>query len=251
MIAHRARVLLARTALFVAAGLFLEIVPRVGVSSRLEIIPLSEMLLGSLALIKDGELSRPLLVSLLSIGSAFLTAATLGVAIGYALWRAPSVYAMVSPYLVSYYAIPIFAFYPVLVVMFGANRIPIYLLAAGWAIVSVVVSTVEGLAHMRTTWEKVARMYHLPAWRRAVAVHLPAAWPQIAMGMRLAATYSILGVIASEFILSGEGLGYMVNHHYNGFEFRKMWGGILVVFCVGVGLDILVRRVTRPVDSGR
>ena len=251
MIGHRPRVLLARATLFIVAGLFLEVAPRVGVGTRLEIIPLSEMLLGTLALFNDGELSRHLMVSLLSIGSAFLTAATLGVAIGYLLWRAPSAYAIVSPYLVSYYAIPIFAFYPVLVVMFGANRIPIYLLAAGWAIVSVVVSTVEGLAHMRTTWEKVASMYHLPAWRRAVAVHLPAAWPQIAMGMRLAATYSILGVIASEFILSGEGLGFMVNHHYNGFEFRKMWGGILVVFAVGVSLDILVRRVTRPAGSAR
>lgn len=249
MTTHRSRVLLARTALFVMAGLFLEMVPRLGVGTRLEIIPLSEMLLGSFALVRDGELSRHMMVSLLSIGSSFLTAATLGVAVGYGLWRAPSVYAMVSPYLVSYYAIPIFAFYPVLVVMFGANRIPIYLLAAGWAIVSVIVATVEGLAHMRNAWEKVAHMYHLPAWRRAMAVHLPAAWPQIAMGMRLAATYSILGVIASEFILSGEGLGYMVNHHYNSFEFRKMWGGILVVFAVGVGLDVLVRRVTRSASA--
>lgn len=249
MTTHRSRVLLARAALFVVAALFLEMVPRLGVGTRLEIIPLSEMLLGSTSLVLDGELSRHMMVSLLSIGSSFLTAVTLGVAVGYGLWRTPSVYAMVSPYLVSYYAIPIFAFYPVLVVMFGANRIPIYLLAAGWAIVAVIVATVEGLAHMRNAWEKVAHMYHLPPWRRAMAVHLPAAWPQIAMGMRLAATYSILGVIASEFILSGEGLGYMVNHHYNSFEFRKMWGGILIVFAVGMGLDVLVRRVARSAGA--
>ena len=249
MITHNARVLLARTSLFFGAALFLEFFPRLGVSSRLEIIPLSEMMLGSLSLIRDGELSLHLTASLLSIISSFLTSATFGIAIGYGLWRSPSVYAMLSPYLVSYYAIPIFAFYPVLVVIFGANRIPIYLLAAGWGIVSVIVSTVEGLGHIRDTWEKVARTYHLPAWRSAVSVHLPAAWPQIAIGIRLAATYSILGVIASEFILSGEGLGFLINHHYNGFEFRKMWGGILVVFAVGVGIDVIVRRMTRQASA--
>jgi len=251
MMGYSTKVVATRTLLFVAAAAALEIVPRVGVGTQLEIIPFSEMLHGVWAITSSGELWPHLGTSLLSIGSAFLTATVLGVAIGYALWRLPRIYAAVSPYLVSYYAIPIFAFYPILVVMFGANRIPIYLLAAGWAVVAVVVSTVEGLAHLRQSWEKVADTYHLSWWDRALSVHLPAAWPQIAMGMRLAATYSILGVIASEFILSGEGLGHMVNHHYNSFTFREMWGGIVTVFAVGITLDVLVRRMTRGLESER
>lgn len=248
---YATRVVVTRLLIIVAAAIALEIIPRVGVGTRLEIIPFSEMVRGVWAIAASGELWPHLGASLLSIGSAFLTATVLGVAVGYVLWRLPRVYAAVSPYLVSYYAIPIFAFYPILVVMFGANRIPIYLLAAGWAVVAVIVSTVEGLAHLRQSWEKVADSYHLTWWHRALSVHLPAAWPQIAMGMRLAATYSILGVIASEFILSGEGLGHMVNHDYNSFAYREMWGGIMVVFIVGVTLDVLVRRATRGLESER
>lgn len=251
MMSERPRILLARAALFAAAGLFIEFAPRLGLSNRLVIIPFSEMMQGAFAIGDSGELWGHLRTSLASIASAFATAVVLGVASGYALWRAPSVYEMLSPYLVSYYAIPIFAFYPILIVMFGANRIPIYLLAAGWAVVSVIVATVEGLAHVRQSWEKVATMYHLGYFRRAFTVHLPAALPNIATGLRLAATYSILGVIASEFILSSDGLGYMVNHFYNGFEFRKMWGGILVVLVLGIGLDVGVRRATATLEGTR
>lgn len=248
---YSSRVILARTLLLLAAAAAIEVVPRLGFGTRLEVLPLSEMILGVGAIASSGVLWPNLLASTISIVTAFVSATLLGVIIGYVLWRLPAVYAMLSPYLVSYYAIPIFAFYPILVVMFGANRTPILLIAAGWAVVAVIVSTVEGLATLRHSWEKVADIYRLPLWRRALAVHLPAAWPNIAIGLRLATTYSILGVIASEFILSGQGLGYMVNHSYNSFEFREMWGGILVVFAVGVVLDTLVRRATHTFAVGR
>jgi NitT/TauT family transport system permease protein len=245
------RVVAMRALVVLAAALALEIIPRVGVGTRLEIIPFSEMLLGVVALLKTAEFWHHLFTSVLSIGFAFLSAAVFGVAFGYLLWRMPRLYKILSPYLVSYYAIPIFAFYPVLIVMFGANRIPIFLLATGWGIVAVVVSTVEGLALVRDSWEKVADVYHLNGWQRAFSVHLPAAWPQMAVGMRLAATYCILGVISSEFILSSDGLGYMVNHSYNSFEYRPMWGGILVVLAVGIALDLLVSAATRRLGALR
>src|SRR5690606_6117749 len=121
----------------------------------------------------SGNLWGHLLASGISIAISFVSAVIVGISAGYAFWRMPALYANLSPYLVSYYAVPIFAFYPVFVVMFGANRIPIVLIAAAWAVVAVIVSTVEGLNSLRASWEKVAKVYHLGPWQRAVKVELP------------------------------------------------------------------------------
>lgn len=249
---YSTRVLLARCAVLGAMGAALEIGPRLlGPASRLAILPMSEMLVGVYQVAASGKLFEHLLVSLVSIAIAFVSSTILGIAIGYALWKLPRVYRAISSYLTSYYAIPIFAFYPVLIVMFGANRVPIVLIAFAWAIVAVIIATVEGLAHLRPSWDKVADAYHVGPFRRAVTIHLSGAWPQIATGVRLAVTYSMLGVIASEFILSDSGIGYLVHLYYNSFAFKEMWGAILVVFALGILLDSASRFGTRRLTASR
>ena len=59
-------------------------------------------------------------------------------------------------------------------------------------------------------------------------VHLPAAAPHLFTGVRLAVAYAFIGVIASEFILSGEGLGYAIAYSYNNFDNRTMYGLMLL-----------------------
>jgi NitT/TauT family transport system permease protein len=54
-------------------------------------------------------------------------------------------------------------------------------------------------------------------------------------------------VIASEFILSGQGIGYSIAYAYNNFDNREMYGLMLLVIIVAVtanaGLDAVDRRL--------
>ena len=89
-------------------------------------------------------------------------------------------------------------------------------------------------------------MMRMPAWQNAVLIQLPAAAPHLFTGVRLSIAYSFIGVIASEFILSGDGIGYAISYAYNNFENRTMYGLmlliILVVSVVNIVLDVLDRR---------
>lgn len=239
------RVILARILLLAIAGGAIEVSARLGLVNELEVLPLSKMIGGLLVITTSGDLWPHLIASVVSIGTAFSIAVLLGAAIGYGLWSWPAGYKALSPFLVSYYALPVFAFYPILIVVFGANRKPIIFIAVAWAIVAVIVSTVEGLALVKRSWEKVADVYHLPWWRRAMSVHFPAALPQMAVGIKLAVTYSILGVIAAEFILAGEGMGHLVSAYFNGFRLQEMWGAILAVFVIGITLNLLADFAVR------
>jgi NitT/TauT family transport system permease protein len=82
---------------------------------------------------------------------------------------------------------------------------------------------------------------------RALLIDLPAAAPYLFTGVKLSVAYSFIGVIASEFILSGSGLGYAIAYAYNNFENREMYALMLLilvmVIVVNGALDAVDKRL--------
>lgn len=241
---YTSKVRAARLAVVVAALAFVEIGARVGWIDGLVIVPISEMAAASAELVVSGDLWEHFIASMISIAIALLIAVAMGLLVGYTLWRLPLLQKAIGPYLVGWYAVPIFAFYPVMVVLVGFNRIPVVFIAAAWAIVAVIMPTTEGLQRVDRSWEKVGHVYGLNRWGMFRFVQLPASLPQIASGIKLAVTYSILGVIASELILSSQGLGHLISFHFNNFAVAKMWGTIVIVIVIAMSLNRLADRFT-------
>jgi NitT/TauT family transport system permease protein len=83
--------------------------------------------------------------------------------------------------------------------------------------------------------------------KTAVMIELPSTAPYLFTGVKLSVAYSFIGVIASEFILSGSGIGYAIAYAYNNFENRHMYALmlliILLVTAVNAGLNIIDRRL--------
>jgi len=152
-----------------------------------------------------------------------------------------------EPYLASYYAVPTFIFYPVFIVLLGVGSAPIIAIAVLLAIVAMITATLNGLDRVPRVFDKTGRILHLSPLQLAVLVQLPAALPYLFTGARLAVAYSFIGVIASEFVLSADGIGYAIAYAYNNFDNRTMYGLMLliivVVIAVNTMLDVLDRRL--------
>ena len=81
-----------------------------------------------------------------------------------------------------------------------------------------IVATVTAIDRIPRVLLKVARVSRLGPVRTALLMKLPAASPHLMTGLRLAVAYSVIGVIAGEFILSTEGIGRRVALAYNNFD---------------------------------
>ncbi|MGE2836154.1 ABC transporter permease [Mycobacterium sp. SMC-4] len=214
-----------------ATALFLELAPRIGLVDPFSVIPLSEMVAQLGELLATGEFwSSALIPSLSAIGLAFVLAIVLGVIVGIALWEVPSARGLVEPWLTIYYAIPTFALYPLIVAVLGVGLLPIVLLGTMFAIVVVVTSTLTGLDATSTTVIRLATSLQMSRFSRATKILVPAALPHILTGSRLALSYALIGVLASEFVLSTSGLGHFISRAYNDFAFADMYAGVLLVF---------------------
>jgi NitT/TauT family transport system permease protein len=142
--------------------------------------------------------------------------------------------------LASYYSVPTFVFYPLLVAMLGLNMTPLVVLGVLSAAPAMVIATLAGLDGVPPVLRRVARVQRLGPVQTLRLVVLPAALPALFGGIKLALSYALIGVIAGEFILSGSGLGYAISFAYQSFDNRTMYGLMLFVLLVAVGANGLL-----------
>ncbi|MFN2461948.1 MAG: ABC transporter permease [Candidatus Velthaea sp.] len=168
------------------------------------------------------------------IGAAFLTGCAIGLPLGVVLWRSPLLAAVVEPYLLAYYAIPVFAFYPLFIVLFGSGPTPIIAIGALAAIGAIVANTLVGLRAIPRVYLAVGIALSLRRAQMVRHVIVPAIVPQLFVGLKLGFIYSLIGVVAAEFILATAGLGYQVSFHYNNFESRDMFAAMVTVIALSI-----------------
>lgn len=238
-------VVITRAAILVALLALLEIAPRAGWFDALTLVPFSEMVAQAWEFFASGEIFKHLASTGGAVAIAFVLATVTGIPTGFALARSECLSTALNPYLTSYYAVPIFVFYPLFIALFGLNVVPLILIAWAWAVVAVVINTATGFRSVRPVFGKVARIYQLSGWDRFWKVEFPAASKHIFNGLKLAVTYSVIGVVASEFVLATQGLGWLISYHYNNFGLRQMYASILVVILMALAINALVARAER------
>src|SRR5205823_8313746 len=208
--------------LTIAIGL-LELCCRVGFIDRRVLIPPSEMADALVQLLISGQFNDQIVRTFAIVIVAVLISVVLGFALGALIHALPRVRHALDPFFATYYAVPIFIFYPVLIVIFGLSAMPIVLMGVATAIVAMIIATLNGLDRIPRVLTKVARVHHMGTIATALLLKLPAAAPHLFTGVKLAVSYAFIGVIASEFILAPAGLGRVISDAYTDFDNRKMY----------------------------
>ena len=62
---------------------------------------------------------------------------------------------------------------------------------------------------------------------------MPSAAPHLVTGVKLAVAYSVIGIVAGEFILATSGIGKRIAFSYDNFDNKTMYG-MLLLLLIGV-----------------
>jgi len=200
-------------------------------------------------LLRQGTIAADLSATLFSALQALSLAVMLGMTGGALMYRHSRLRKVLQPVVSSWYAVPVFAFYPMLIALLGLNHRPVVAIGTLFAVVAMAVNTLDGLDRLPASLLKSARLMQLSRMQTIVRLILPAVLPSLITGFKLAATYAFIGVIAAEFILSTHGLGHAIAYAYNDFDMRTMYALMLLVLIlsgsVQLGLLIMERRLLR------
>jgi NitT/TauT family transport system permease protein len=227
----------------------LELACRTGAIPATMVIAPSAMVTALIETLQSDDIGMHLQHTLSAVAIAMSAAIVGGFVIGFVLNAVPFLRRAFSPFLAAYYAIPHFAFYPLLIVIFGLGPMPLIVLATLFAMVAMIVATMAGLDRVPRVLLKTARIHRLSLPEEIWRVRLPAAAPHLLSGLKLAVAYSFIGVIAGEFILSTSGIGHEIAYAYDNFDNPRMYALILFVLGIVTAFNMLVfaweRRMLR------
>jgi NitT/TauT family transport system permease protein len=240
-------VAITRAALVIGAFVAIEVCCRTGVISHLTMIPPSAMFVAALHLLGVAAIQRDLLFTITNTAAAIVIAVIAGFIAGIVLSAVPRLRRIVYPLLAAYYAVPSFIFYPLLVAMLGLNRAPLIAIGAVLGVVAMTVNTLAGLDRIPRVYLRTAAAMRMSPLATALLVQLPAATPHLVTGVKLAVSYSIVGTIAGEFILSVAGLGRAMSLAYNNLDNATMYGLMLILIVTVTLINIGIYEWERAV----
>jgi NitT/TauT family transport system permease protein len=161
-----------------------------------------------------------------------------GVAVGTLLQSWPAARRTFDPLFATYYAVPMYAFYPLLLVIFGLGDVPQIAIGFLLAVMAVIINTLNGLDRVPAVLLKTARVHRLGLVSAALRVRLPYAAPYVFTGFKLAVAYSFIGVVGAEFITSSRGIGYEISFAYNNFDNAVMYAMILFILLLVISVNM-------------
>ena len=244
-----ARATVIRILVVLAAFALLEALCRASIINRMTMIPPTEMIGALTQILQTGKFNADIVFTIVNTALAAVLAIVGGFGIGAALHALPRLRRAVEPLLAAYYAVPVFVFYPLLIVAFGVGRTALIAMGVLVGVVAMIVNTLSGLDRVAPVLMKSAAVLGLGSVRSLVLIRLPAAAPHLLTGVKLAVAYTVIGIVAGEFILSTAGMGKRIAFGYQDFDNRIMYGMLLLllvlVTLVNVALASWEKRLHR------
>lgn len=190
-------------------------------------------------LIAEGALIEPTVDTLTATLVALVIAVPSGILLGLFLGEFPFFDKVISPFLIPLNSLPRIAFAPLFLLWFGLTLWSKVFLAVSIVFFIMVFNTRAGVKSVEPDQMAVARTLGLKSSEMMWKLALPSAIPSIAAGARLAVTYSLLGVVASEMVAAKQGLGLQVVAFSNAFNINGMFAVLVVMAVIATILGLL------------
>jgi NitT/TauT family transport system permease protein len=236
------RITLYRILVVAGAVLLLEALCWARIIDRLTMPPPHQILRDLGAILASGSLNAAIAKTLTNAGLALALALATGVPFAVALHHFRTLRETLDPLFATYYAVPIFAFYPLLIILLGLGDAPQIMIGFMLGVVAVIVNTLNGLDRVPAVLRKAARVQDMGFLATALFVALPYAAPYVLTGTKLAVAYSLIGIIGAEFIMSRGGMGYEISFAYTNFDNATMYPLILLVLMVSIAINAALSR---------
>lgn len=177
-----------------------------------------------------------------------LAEAALGLGIGVAIGavfallmdRFETFYLAFEPLMTISQTIPTIAIAPLLVLWFGYGLAPKVILIVLTTFFPVTVSLVSGFRSVDPDMVDLMRTMGASRWQVFRYVKVPAAADQLFSGLRISATYAIVGAVIAEWLGGDSGLGVYMTRVRKSFSYDKMFASIIVISALSLALMRLV-----------
>jgi len=196
------------------------------------------------------------LVTLNRLLWGYLWGVLFGITLGVLMGMSWVIRATFEPTLNGLYTVPKLALIGVFLIVLGFDNRPLIAVIAVTVFFFVWIQTQASVMSIAPSYQEAARSFGSGPWQMFRHVILPAALPQIFVGLRVAGGVAVLTVIGAEFVFTpdGDGIGYRINNARTVFDIPQAYVGLAVAGILGVVFTAIIRlldRLTSPWARGK
>ena len=193
-------------------------------------------------LARDGTLWDHVGASLMRVSVGFLLAVLVAMPLGLWMGRVQIIYTTLNPVVQILRPISPIAWIPLAILWFGVGNVsPIFLIFIA-SVFPMVVQTAAGVLTIEQRYLRAAENFTVSRRKLFLQVIIPAALPEMIIGMRIGLGVAWLVVVAAEMIALHSGLGYLIIDSRNaGNRYDLVIAGMVMIGLIGLLLDGIMR----------
>ena len=192
-----------------------------------------------------GEITHHLGISAGRAAVGFLLGGGLGLMFGLLAGFSRSAEHVLDPSVQMLRMIPHLAIAPLIILWFGFGEVSKILIIAKGAFFPLYIHTLTGIRGVDNKLFDVARVLAFSRRQQMLRLIMPAALPQILLGLRLSLALSWLGLVVAELLGSQAGIGFLINVAKQNAVTENIFVGILIFAVVGKLVDSFVKLLER------
>ncbi len=201
--------------------------------------------------IKTNEIFKHIKVSLIETILGIIIGTSVGIIIAILLWYFETLQKILNPFLSVLNALPKTALAPIMIIWAGAGMSGIVVVAISILLIITVLSTYNHF--MNVDQEKVRMLESFKATKLQIFYKfiLPSNIKNIMNVIKINVGMSWVGVIVGEFLVSKEGLGYLIMYGGQVFKLDLVMMGVIVLAILAFFMSVLIDMIEKKILKGR
>ena len=163
---------------------------------------------------------------------SFLLGTLIGTFIASILWWFPFLAKVLDPYLTILNSLPKVALGPIIIIWAGAGMTSIILMALLISLIITIINVYQGFVETDPNKIKLMKSFRATKWQIFSKLILPSTKPTIINALKINVSMSLIGVIMGEFLVSKEGIGYLITYGSQVFNLDLVMSGVIILCLV-------------------
>lgn len=196
---------------------------------------------------QQGNLYNHILITIWETILSFGIGTILGLIIATIMWWKPFIAKVIDPYLTILNSLPKVALGPIIIIWAGAGIKAIILMALLISVIITVINVYQGFNE--TDSNKIKLMKSFKATKKQIyfKLILPSNKPTIINALKINISMSLIGVIMGEFLISKEGIGYLIMYGSQVFNLNLVISGIIILAIVATFMYYIIYFIEKKI----
>ncbi len=229
----------------VALLAMLDVAIRLGWVNRQVVALPSDAVLSIPALQADEHIVGAFFLTLGMTAAATLIALAVGIPFGYLLYRRRVLGEAYEGWLAAAFSAPLVLLYPLFLVILGRSYFTLIVMGFIPGAIPIIIQTRQGLMGVPQTMLDVGRSFNADRRQMVRKILIPAAAPSMFNGIRIGVMYTLVAIVAIEYLTDFGGLGRVVSDTYFRYEIPETYAAILFVIVVSMLFYAAFNRIER------